>query len=421
MKARLLGLLSARLPELRLEQVEDPRQMRGRRWKLSSLLTSMLVSLVAGSRSLADVEWLTSEWSLAVRRRLGLGGRTPDTTLRDVLVRLTPEKLRPLLWRQVRSARRRGALQPQGLPLGVVALDGKATALRAWDGKYASRQRTEDGKSAVGLLRTVTACLVSAASRPCLDALCLPPKSAEVGYFREALAELLRVYGKALFSLVSYDAGGCSEENAAFTVSQGLHYLFAVKENQPGILEKLRLFLSRRRSTSADAVSEDVLSDKSSVIRRIFVVEKQPLYRWRHARTFLRVDSEKRDKRGGLVHEETRYFISSMPRARLTDSQWLLVVRRHWAVENNVHGTLDVAFQEDAHPWIEASPQGALAVLLLRRVALNLLGFFRSVTQKSEEKRAAPWKTLMRSMWLALVSATDEVLASLRPRVAPAS
>src|SRR5262249_23386815 len=165
-----------------------------------------------------------------------------------------------------------------------------------------------------------------------------------------------------------------------FPVAQGLHYLFAVKENQPGILEKLRLFLSRRPTKRADAVSEDVLSDKSSVIRRVFLLEKQPLYRWRHARTFIRVDSEKRDKYGRLMHKETRYFLSSLPRAQLTDAQWLLVIRRHWAVENNVHGTLDVSFKEDAHPWIEASPQGALAVLLLRRVALNLLGFFRSVT-----------------------------------------
>jgi hypothetical protein len=421
MKKRLVGLLSARLPELGLERVEDPRAEKGKRWRLASLLKGVLASLVAGGKSLGDVEWLTSEWSDAIRRRLGLRGRVPDTTLRDVLVRLTPQKLRPLLWRQVRAARRRGALEPQGLPFGVLALDGKATALPVWDGILASRQRTEDGKSAIGLLRTVTACLVSAASRPCLDAICLPACSSEVGFFREALKEVLHVFGKGLFRLVSYDAGGCSEENAAFTVAQGLHYLFAIKENQPGILEKLRLFLERRSKKRADAVSEDVLSDKSSVIRRIFLLEKQPLYRWKHARTFIRVDSEKRDKLGRLVHEETRYFLSSLPRAQLSDAQWLLVVRRHWAVENNVHGTLDVAFEEDAHPWIEASPQGALAVLVLRRVALNLLAFFRSVTQRSEEKRATPWKALMRAMSLALFTASEKTFAGLRPRVAATS
>jgi predicted transposase YbfD/YdcC len=421
MTRRLLGLLSARLPELQLERVADPREVRGRRWKLSSLLTAAVVGLVGGCRSLADVEVLTGELSRATRRRLGLGRRTPDTTLRDVLVRLSVESLRQVLHRQVRAARRRRALKPEGLPFGVAALDGKSTWFRVWDNLYAQRQRTEDGKGAFGLLRSVSACLVSAASRPCLDAQSLPAGTSEVGHYRAVLGELLRVYGKGLFRLVSYDAGGCSEENADFTVAQGLHYLFAVKENQPGILEKLRFFLGGHSAERATATSEDVLSDKSVVTRRVFLVERQPLYRWSHARTFLRIDSEKRDKHGQLVHHETRYFLSSLPRAEMTDAQWLLVVRRHWGVENNVHGVLDVAFQEDAQPWIEASPQGAFAVLLLRRVALNLLGFFRCVTQRSDERRATPWRALLRGIYLALVTATEDSSASLRPRVAAAS
>ncbi|MFN0062048.1 MAG: hypothetical protein ACKVPX_05990 [Myxococcaceae bacterium] len=193
----------------------------------------------------------------------------------------------------------------------------------------------------------------------------------------------------------------------------------------------MHFFLGGRTQESANAQSEDVLSDKSVVTRRVFLKEKRPLLRWSHACTFIRVDSEIRDSDGKLVRQKTadgkwvdvvtRYFLSSLPRAAMTDAQWLLVVRRHWAVENNVHGTLDLAFKEDDAPWIEASPQGALAVLLLRRVALNLLGLFRSVTQRSDEKRATPWKQLMRGVYLALVTATEEVLAGIRHRTAIAS
>jgi hypothetical protein len=42
-------------------------------------------------------------------------------------------------------------LRPERLPLGVVAIDGKSTAIEAWDNKYAQRHRDAYGKSAVGL------------------------------------------------------------------------------------------------------------------------------------------------------------------------------------------------------------------------------------------------------------------------------
>jgi hypothetical protein len=87
--------------------------------------------------------------------------------------------------------------------------------------------------------------------------------------------------------------------------------------------------------------------------------------------------------------------------------------RMHWGVENNVHNTLDTAFEEDDHPWIEADPKGALIVALLRRIALNLLVLFRSVTQRSDERRAIPWADLIRHVWLALVRTTADDLRAI--------
>ena len=107
----------------------------------------------------------------------------------------------------------------------------------------------------------------------------------------------------------------------------------------------------------------------------------------------------------------------------LADAQWLRVVRLHWAVENNCHHTFDTAFAEDDKTWIEDSPRGALAVLLLRRIAYNLITLFRSVTQRSDERRAMPWADLLRGFAQALVALTEAQLEGLRARnnaVAPA-
>jgi hypothetical protein len=428
---RLAGLVNAGLCVARFEDALDPRSKRGRRWRLSTLLRTVTVGLMAGKKSLASIEALTKKLSVGIRRCLAISRRVSDTTLRDVLVRIAPDTLRGRLHAQVKAAARAKRLTPDGLPIGVMSMDGKGSALESWDNHFAERRTYDDRKGAYGLLRTISCCLVSCAAKVCLDAIPLLAGLNEVGFYQEALRQLVAIYGTGLFQLVCYDAGGCSEQNAAFTVSLGLHYLFAIKGNQPGILQVMLRYLGLRPAASADAFTQDVLSNKNVVTRRIFLIQKKPLFRWSHARTFIRVDSEIRDSEGNLVRQKTsdgkwvdvvtRYFLSSMELSVLTPQQWLLVIRRHWAIENNLHGTLDVAFEEDDFPFMPKSPLGSLNVMLLRRIAYNALTLFRSVTCRSDEKRQTPWAQLFDDIYVTLVSATHEVLAGLRTRVAAAS
>ena len=66
--------------------------------------------------------------------------------------------------------------------------------------------------------------------------------------------------------------------------------------------------------------------------------------------------------------------------------------------------------------WITGSARGALVVLLLRRMAYNLLTLFRSVTQRSEEKRATAWKDLLRFVYNAVIAASAQDILGLRER-----
>lgn len=431
MTNRMAGLLKARLPDVQFNRLDDPRAKRGRRWGFSTLLSTMAAGLAAGMRSLFEIEVLSENLSVGMRRCLGISRRVPDTTLRDALLVAKPDTLRSGIHNQIKAAHRRKALEPVGLPFGVAGLDGKNVTLEAWDDVYAQRHTYKDKSGACGQLRTITCCLISSAAKVCLDAIPLLATTNEVGFFREALRQLVATYGTKLFRMISYDAGGCSEENADFVVSQGLDYLFAIKGNQGGILKDMQLFLGNKTPDAALAKTEDVLSNKNVVTRRVFLVEKRPLDRWAHARTFIRVDSVIHDAAGALVKQKTsdgklvdcvtRYFLSSAEQAVLTPAQWLLVVRRHWAVENNIHHTLDTAFREDDFPFMPSSPVGSLNVLLLRRIAFNMLALFRSVTQRSEDKRGTPWLTLFGQLYIALLTATVEVVAGLRTRVSTAS
>lgn len=102
--------------EVRLDQVPDSRDRRGRRWRLDTLLTSALFGLVAGCRSLREVEQLTEELARPIREKLGIPRRVPATTLRDALSSLEPDLVRPVLHAATRTARRRKALDPDSLP-----------------------------------------------------------------------------------------------------------------------------------------------------------------------------------------------------------------------------------------------------------------------------------------------------------------
>jgi len=65
--------------------------------------------------------------------------------------------------------------------------------------------------------------------------------------------------------------------------------------------------------------------------------------------------------------------------------------------------------------------QGHAHLLILRRIAFNLLALFRGRTQRSEDKRLTPWATLLRWFVIALVSATLLQVDGLRSRNAAAA
>lgn len=415
MRRRIVGALSKRLDEVGLEDVPDARDPRGKKWKLATVLRMVVLGMVAGAKSVSELEALSSDLSLAVRSRLGVARRLPDTTAREILCGLVPQSLVFLLHQLVRSALRRKAIHHEGLPFGVISLDGKATSVPSVDDWYAQRQ-THDGGKLTGVVRTLNAVLSSSSARPVVDVTTVPASTNEMGHFQTAFESLLEAYrGADLFRLVTYDAGATSFENATFVRKHGVHYLLGLKATQPSLRHEAERLLGGRDSAECDAETVDA----EGTIRRIFLATVEPgLCGWQHLRTFVRVDSITTDKLGKTKHE-VRYFLSSLPVARLQPQQWLLIIRRHWAVET-AHQILDGAFEEDARPWIEANPRGAAVVMLLRRIAYTLLSFFRSVSLRSDHNREMPWNVLMRKVWTTLVAASHNDLRALRRHLLPA-
>ena len=90
---------------------------------------------------------------------------------------------------------------------------------------------------------------------------------------------------------------------------------------------------------------------------------------------------------GGKTTVESRYYISSLG----NDARRLLgAVRSHWGIENTLHWSLDVTFNEDRSRV--RSGNGAENFSVLRRMALNLLKAERFTARSLAGKRKdAAW------------------------------
>jgi len=414
---RICGFVASKSDRLHLDRVTDHRDPRGKRWKLSTLLLTSLLGIMTGQKSFADVERLTEDLSMPVRCRFGIRRRISDTTLRDALATVDPAELRPVLHSATRSSVRSKSITVDfDLPFGIVSMDGKYVTVPSVDDQYAQRSSRAEAESAItGRIGTMTATLCSSEARPCIDVYVIPASTNEMGALPTALDALLEAYGHLdLFRLVTYDAGACSKANADHIRSRNLHYLLGLKGSQPQLLYWASLSFKDRHIDAPDACTVDG-KGLGQLTRSIFLLPcPHGTEEWPHLRTIIRVDSAGFDQLGRPT-QETRYFLSSLPIDRLSAQQWLTIVRRHWAVETT-HQVLDVAFQEDEHPWVIHNPRLTATIMILRRIGYTLLAIFKNVTQRSDHRRNELWHVLLTRIRDALLLASVATFDGLRRR-----
>ena len=411
---RTLGHVAARAAELPFDNVADPRVGKIT-LKMRTFFVTMFTGMVAGCKGLAEVERLTTNLGSGARKVLGVWRRVPDTTMRDLVMHLggQVDALRGLIHAQMRQALRRKQIE-HDLPVRAVSMDGHVTSTSLADAidakvKFAQRQ---DGK---WMVRTITSCLASAVGRPVLDLFPIPPKTNEMGIFVAALDALLTAYGRKLFDVVMYDAGACSLANATAVVKRELDYVFCLTKHQQELFAEATRLLENLSLDKALVTTVDLDGGKV-VTRRLWLTTSLAGWlNWSHLKTVLRVQWVVEDKTTGETTVENRYYLRSMAHTKLTAADWLALLRRRWAVENDCHNTWDKIMREDTRPWLYA-PAGMVVIQVLRRLAYNMLTLYRSVTTRGETKRARPWKDLIEEIYVSLIRATVQTLAGMRSR-----
>ena len=171
-------------------------------------------------------------------------------------------------------------------------------------------------------------------------------------------------------TIVTIDAMGCQKDIAAAIIDKKADYILALKGNQGNLLEQTEdsfcLLKAESVSEEIDAGHGRVERRTCSVISDLSMIEKKG--DWKKLKSLIRIDAERYIKSTGKTEKEQRYYISSLP----TDAELLnKSVKFHWGVENKLHWTLDVAFNEDNSRKRQGYAAQNFSVLC--RIALNLL------------------------------------------------
>jgi hypothetical protein len=385
---------------LRFEQVDDPRDRRGQRWSLGALLGSALVSLTLLAPSLRRAEQLTEDLAGSrLLRRLGIRGRVPDSTLGDAIARVAPQQLLGELHRQVRTEHRRKALRPTMLPVGVLAIDGKCQAVleKAANPYFCQPQGGEDGSERY-LARVLNATLVSAAAPVCVHQMPIPAWTNEMGAFDAFFDALEATYRRSsLFEVVTSDAGVLSRQHCAKLDRLGYGYVVALKDNNPELeLEARGVLGCLAEHDPAVAADGDWECDSSRgwIKRELWTsTELAGWPGWEHLQQIWLVRVWRRATSDGPVEllEDRVYATNLRENHRIRGRRILTLVRAHWRIENNLHGTLDIQLREDDQGWVRRG-YGLINTGLLRAMAYNILAVARAVHLR--RPRLISWQQL---------------------------
>ena len=350
--------------------LQDPREARGRRHVLGDMLAMALCAVICGAEEWSTMEEFAQAKQAWFKTFLGLPHGIPsDDTFGRLFARLDPEHFERCFaaWVAALAGSSKGKL---------IAIDGK-TLRRSVD--------RANGKAAVHMVSAWVS-----ANGLCFGQLATGAKSNEITAIPKLLA-LLDLDG----ATVTIDALGCQKAIAAQIVDQGGDYVLALKDNQATLCEEVKLFLDEQIAAPSKEFTlhahQDVDGDHGRVeIRRAWVTPNVDWFadreQWQGLRSFAAVECER------YVNAETtterRYFISSLDGSEAANIAQ--AVRNHWRIENSLHWSLDVSFNEDMSRIRKG--HGAENVSRLRRMALNL------VKQETTNKRGIKTKRL-RAGW----------------------
>jgi predicted transposase YbfD/YdcC len=367
-----LSALSAK-PRLRLlldhlSQMKDPRQA----WKVAYPLCEVLFLVVSGTIANCDdyediVDWGNAHLSFLRGFAEFHHGIPCADWLRTVMNRIDPDLFMACFSSWVAEC------WPD--KLNLVAIDGKTS------------RRSHNRKTGQKALHLVSAFATN--SRLVLGQEAVYEKSNEITAI-PALVERLDLEG----ALVSIDAMGCNPNIAQSILDAKADYLLAVKDNQPTLHDDIKSYFDTAPSGEIEPF-KTIGKDHGRFEVRLHTVSHTvdwyaPQRSYPGAPRFPQIATiamvESRIERGDKIETERRSYISSRV---LSAAAFAEAVRDHWRIENNLHWTLDVIFNEDRSRL--RIGHGAKNMAVVRHFALNLVRQIADKRSIKRRRKCAAW------------------------------
>jgi len=321
-------------------QVPDPRDPRGVRHSLSTVLTLAQTAVLAGSRTLLAI----SEWAEdADRDMLSRIGISPDqvlpseSTIRRTLAQVDPHDMDARLagWMATRVGHLAGRQ--------VIAIDGKTM---------------RGARTATGAPHLVAA--LDHAAGAVLGQLAVATKSNEI----PALRDLLKGMDIA-DAVITADAMHCQRETASHITDRSAHYLLTIKDNQP----TLRAACEALPWKHVPAVSTIDRSHGRRVCRTIRAVQAPDWIDFPRAAQIIQLRRTRTIK--GRKTIEVVYAICSLDMIAAPPATVATWIQGHWGIENALHWVRDVTFDEDRHQL--RTGNGPQVMAALRNTTISIL------------------------------------------------
>lgn len=332
-------------------ELDDPRVVGRTSHDLIDIIAIALCTVLCGGEHWTDMENFGRAKEDWLRGFLRLRNGIPSHyTFGRVFTALAPQSFQACFVRWTDAVRELFGAE-------VIAVDGK-TARRSHD--------HTNGKQAIHMVSAW-----ATQNRMVLGQVKVDDKSNEI----TAIPELLKAL-ELSGCIVTIDAMGCQSAIAKTIVEAGADYILAVKGNQNTLEEDVHLLfedgdangyahMQSDLDTTLDKDHGRIEQRECRVIRGVNVID--PEHRWPKLSAVARVRSKR--THDGQTSEESRYYILSLEQA--TAKKALRAVRSRWGIENTLHWTLDVAFNED-QCRIRAG-HAAQNFTTMRHIALNLI------------------------------------------------